>query len=140
MRRFLATSPVHPPGRASGRVSSRASLLALGALLTTLIILVTSATSGGATAGVSHAATGSQAHNSPSFNHIIHVPADYPTIQAAVNAASEGDLVLIAKGVYHEAVDVKTAGITIRGEDRMGVQLDGRDASGAPALPNAIYV
>jgi hypothetical protein len=51
-----------------------------------------------------------------------------------------GDLVLIAKGVYHEAVDVKTPCITIRGEDRMGVQLDGRDASGKPVLPNAFYV
>ena len=68
------------------------------------------------------------------------MPADFPTIQAAVNAATAGDLVLIAKGVYHEAVDVKTPGITIRGEDRMGVELDGRDASGKPVLPNAIYV
>jgi hypothetical protein len=74
------------------------------------------------------------------FNHTIHVPADFPTIQAAVNAATAGDLVLISKGVYHEAVDVKTAGITIRGEDRMGVELDGRNASGKPVLPNAFYI
>ena len=72
------------------------------------------------------------------FNHTIHEPADFPTIQAAVNAATAGDLVLIAKGVYHEAVDVKTPGITIRGEYRMGVELDGRDASGKPVLPNGI--
>jgi plastocyanin len=55
----------------------------------------------------------------------IHVPADQPTIQAAVNAASPGDLVLVAAGVYPEAVLVRTPYLTIRGEDRNTVILDG---------------
>lgn len=57
----------------------------------------------------------------------VRVPTDAPTIQAAVDASVEGDLILIAPGTYNEAVDVFTAGITIRGEDRNTVILDGLD-------------
>ncbi len=44
----------------------------------------------------------------------INVPDDHDTIQAAVDAASPGDLVLIAPGTYEEAVDVETENLTIR--------------------------
>jgi hypothetical protein len=54
-----------------------------------------------------------------------NVPADYPTIQAAVDAAEPGDLVLVDRGVYREAVDVTTPGLTIRGVDRNDVIIDG---------------
>jgi len=53
------------------------------------------------------------------------VPGEYPTIQAAVDATEPGDLVLIDRGVYREAVDVKTPGVTIRGVDRSEVIIDG---------------
>ena len=56
---------------------------------------------------------------------VIRVPQDAKTIQAAVNSAKEGDLILVDEGVYHEAVDVETADITIRGVDRNKVILDG---------------
>lgn len=56
---------------------------------------------------------------------VIRVPQDHDTIQSAVDAASEGTLVLIDEGVYEEAVDVTTADITIRGVDRNKVILDG---------------
>jgi hypothetical protein len=53
------------------------------------------------------------------------VPEEYDTIQAAVDAAEEGDLVLVSPGTYKEAVTVTTADITIRGLDRNEVILDG---------------
>jgi hypothetical protein len=53
------------------------------------------------------------------------VPQDYPTIQAAVDAADPGDLVLIDRGVYLEEVEVTTPGLTIRGVDRNEVIIDG---------------
>jgi plastocyanin len=56
----------------------------------------------------------------------IRVPEDAPTIQAAVDAAEPGGLVLISPGVYQEAVVVTTPFLTIRGTDRNEVILDGR--------------
>lgn len=43
------------------------------------------------------------------------VPAVYPTVQAAVLAAEEGDEVVIAPGIYREFVRIHTPGITLRG-------------------------
>jgi len=55
----------------------------------------------------------------------LRVPEDHETIQAAVDAAEPGDLVLISPGVYNEDVDVTTPELTIRGTDRNEVVLDG---------------
>ena len=56
----------------------------------------------------------------------LRVPEDHETIQAAVDAASPGDLILISPGVYEEAVDVTVDELTIRGLDRNEVILDGK--------------
>lgn len=61
---------------------------------------------------------------------VRNVPADYATIQEAVDAAEPGDLVLIDEGVYHEAVVVQTEDLVIRGVDRNGVILDGEFEEG----------
>jgi parallel beta-helix repeat protein len=60
---------------------------------------------------------------------VLRVPSSYRTIQAAVDASRPGDLVLIAPGVYHEAVEVgeEHPDVVIRGADRNRVILDGRD-------------
>ncbi|MGW5782107.1 right-handed parallel beta-helix repeat-containing protein [Streptomyces sp. NPDC003863] len=56
----------------------------------------------------------------------IRVPGDAPTISAAVSLAHPGDLVLVAPGVYHESVKVSTPRVTLRGESRDKVVIDGR--------------
>ncbi len=61
----------------------------------------------------------------PSKAGTITVPDDVASIQAAVTKAKEGDLILIKPGVYHEAVTVQTANLTIRGLDRNTTILDG---------------
>jgi parallel beta-helix repeat protein len=57
----------------------------------------------------------------------LHVPRDFPTIQAAVDATVPGDLVLVGPGTYHEAVLVGTDRVVVRGLDRNAVILDGQD-------------
>jgi Right handed beta helix region len=57
----------------------------------------------------------------------INVPADAPTIQAGVDKAKPGDLVLVAPGTYNEAVYVRTERVVVRGAERNTVILDGKD-------------
>lgn len=73
---------------------------------------------------------------------ILRVPEEFATIQAAVNAAKPYDLISIAPGVYHEAVSVRTAHLTLRGRDRNGVILDGNFAldDGVEVLANGVVI
>lgn len=61
----------------------------------------------------------------PGREEIRAVPDEYETIQAAVDEAESGDLVLVSAGTYNEAVTVTTDDIVIRGLDRNEVILDG---------------
>jgi hypothetical protein len=72
----------------------------------------------------------------------LAVPADFPTIQAAVDAARPGDMVLISPGEYHEGVEIRTPFVTIRGLERNTVILDGKDTldNGILAAANGIAV
>lgn len=54
----------------------------------------------------------------------IIVPDDYPTIQSAINAASDGDTVFVKNGTYHENVIIKN-NVTLIGEDKQSTIIDG---------------
>ncbi len=47
---------------------------------------------------------------------IIHVPADQPNIQAGIDAALDGDTVLVAEGTYYENIRFKGKAITLGSE------------------------
>jgi nitrous oxidase accessory protein NosD len=64
---------------------------------------------------------------------IINVPTDYPTIQAAVNAASPGDTIVVAAGTYNETVNIDKS-LTLEGA-QAGV--DARGRSGSESVINA---
>jgi hypothetical protein len=52
--------------------------------------------------------------NSATAGSVIHVPADQPTIQAAINAASNGDTVLVSPGTYTENISFLGKAITVK--------------------------
>lgn len=56
---------------------------------------------------------------------IIHVPGDVATLAEAEEKAQPGDMILVAPGTYPEQVLITTPDITIRGEDRNEVIVDG---------------
>lgn len=61
----------------------------------------------------------------PAFAAIRRVPQDYPTIQAAINAAKAGDVIEVAAGTYYENVIVNVRDIAIVGESRVTTTVDG---------------
>ncbi len=50
----------------------------------------------------------------PAFAAVINVPGDYPTIQEALDNASNGDLIKVDKGTYIENIDFLGKAVTVR--------------------------
>lgn len=59
------------------------------------------------------------------FGKVLRVPGRFPTIQAAVDHAEPGGMVLVSPGVYKETVTVTVPYLTIRGMDRNRTIVDG---------------
>ena len=63
------------------------------------------------------------------FSHadVLRVPADYSTIQAAIDAATHGDTIQIAPGYYNEVLSV-TQSLILEGSGMEETIIDGEDA------------
>ncbi len=70
------------------------------------------------------------------------MPQNAKTITEAVEAARDGDLVLVDPGVYKETVQIKTPNVTLRGTKRDGVVIDGevRRANGIVVTASGVSV
>ena len=49
----------------------------------------------------------------PGWGETLHVPADYETIQSAIDEAETGDVVLVADGIYYENINFQGKAITV---------------------------
>jgi CHAT domain-containing protein len=66
---------------------------------------------------------------------VLQVPAGHPTIKSAVERAAEGDIVLVADGVYLEKNIVVAKDITIRSKNPYGAVI-----YGSPRTGDAIFI
>lgn len=79
--------------------------------------------------------------------HIVGPASSYPLAagqkspaQMAVDAAAEGDTILLTPGIYRETLRVNTDGLRIRGTDRNGVEFDGSPIPGRGQLEIGIDI
>jgi len=61
----------------------------------------------------------------------LHVPADFSAIQAAIDAAVNGDTIVVAPGIYHEKINFHGKAITVTSESGPDVTMIDGDNSGS---------
>lgn len=80
-------------------------------------------------------------HANPVSAATRHVPSQYPSIQAAINSAQNGDVIKIANGVYRENIDITNKYVTISGNpDKQSVVLAGNAGRTPVMIQNVPYV
>lgn len=57
------------------------------------------------------------------FANILNVPADYLSIQDAINAADESDEIIVASGVYYENIYFRGKNITLRSSAPLNIEV-----------------
>jgi hypothetical protein len=75
------------------------------------------------------AAASADSSFTPANGRLIEVPADVPTLEAAIAAAQPGDVILLAAGTYRGGATIpkEKHDLIIRGADRNLVIFDGKD-------------
>jgi serine protease len=68
---------------------------------------------------------------------VIRVPQDYPTVQGAINAAADGDLVLVSPGTYTERINFQSKNITVESVDGAASTILDGSGAGVVAIVNA---
>ena len=48
------------------------------------------------------------------IGQVLRVPGEFPTIQAAIDAAQNSDIVLVSEGTYHENINYRGKGIVVK--------------------------
>ena len=66
----------------------------------------------------------------------INVPADYATIQAAINASNPYDTIIVAAGTYPEAITIGTPNLTLQSASKWGAVI--RPTSTPVGWPEAV--
>ena len=64
----------------------------------------------------------------------INVPAEFLTIQEAIDAASDGDTILVSPGIYKETLTIEDKTLTLKGEDKETTTIDGENENELPAI------
>jgi nitrous oxidase accessory protein NosD len=67
----------------------------------------------------------------------LSVPADFASVQAAIDAAADGDTILVSPGEYHERIDFRSKDVTVASTDGAAATVLDGDSLGTVVVMNA---